>query len=62
MSKAKLVFLVEIEYEQSPDNYEKKDRTPEAMLAVDLVGANDDPFLFLDSPNAVWKITGEILR
>lgn len=59
--KAKLTFLVEMEYEIDPQNY-PKGSTPEQILAIDLEAASDDPFLSLGiSGEPKWTITGEIV-
>jgi hypothetical protein len=59
MTKAKITFLVEVEYEMSAENY-PDGCTPEQMLAIDLAGANEDPYLTIDD-NATWTITGMLL-
>lgn len=58
--KAKVSFLVEVEYEINPDHYEEG-MSYEEMLAVDLEGANNDPFILIDSSSAKWTITGKLV-
>lgn len=59
-TKLRLKFEVTVEFNANPRNYPKSKRTPEGMLEVDLISANDDPFAFL-SQDAEWKITGEVV-
>lgn len=59
--KARLKFVVEVEYEIKPEYYDGC-TTPEEMLAVDIEGAKGDPFLTLDNDSAKWTITGEIVE
>lgn len=61
MTKMKITFVVEFEYEAKPENYPESHRTPEKMLELDLASANDDPFLFLGD-DCEWQITGEVLE
>lgn len=62
MTKLKLKFVIEVEYEPRPENYPENSRTPEGMLAVDLSNANDDPFMTIGDDSSNWVITGEILE
>ena len=59
--KLKIRFEVEVEYTPDKRNYPEGSRTPEAMLALDLASANEDPFLFLSS-DTNWVITGDVLK
>jgi hypothetical protein len=52
--------VIEVEYDVDPKNYEGCSTTEE-MLKIDLTNANEDPFLFIDSLEAKWDITGEIV-
>lgn len=61
MTKAKISILVEVEYELEAENY-PAGSSPSDMLAIDLIGANDDPYLTMDSQNAKWTISGELLK
>lgn len=60
MQKAVLKFEIEVPYEIDPRNYPEGSSTSE-MLSMDIEAANEDPFLFLESPNTVWKIGGHLL-
>lgn len=61
MTKLRIKFEVTVEYEAHPEHYPEDQRTPEAMLAIDMQHAEDDPFGML--PDAAdWKITGEVVR
>lgn len=61
MQKAKIKIVVEVEFEQDPKYY-PEGSTPEQMLAIDLQGVNDDPYLTMDLEGAKWTITGEIVE
>ena len=61
MTKLQIKFTVTVEYEADPDNYPEGSKTPEGMLAIDLVNAEDDPFMMITG-DADWKITGRILK
>ncbi len=61
MPKLKISILVEIEYDADPKHY-PAGFTPEQMLATDIVGAEEDPYLFIDMDNAKMTISGEILK
>ena len=60
--KAKITFLVTVEYALNPLHYPNDMQTPEGMLAADLIAANEDPHGFVDTDNAVWTITGELVQ
>lgn len=60
--KLKIRFVVDVEYQADPSNYPEDSRTPEKMLAIDLDGAKDDPFLMMDMPGAKMEITGEVAK
>lgn len=53
--------MVEVEYEPKPVYY-PKGSTLEQMLAIDVEGANADPYLTMEDPNAKWTITGEVVE
>jgi hypothetical protein len=61
MAKVRLTLTVIREYEQRIEHYPEDQRTPEAMLAVDMVGFKDDPMLMMDSDGAKWFYKGEII-
>lgn len=58
-TKIKLSILVEVEYEPQPEHYDPG-ATLSDMLAVDLEGAKEDPFLQIGSIHAKWTITGSL--
>ncbi len=60
MAKAKITFVVEVEYEIDPTCY-PTGSTINDMLDIDLTAANDDPFLMMDAPDAKWSITGQLV-
>lgn len=62
MAKLRIKIEITVEYEPNPEHYAEADRTPEGMLAIDLAGAEADPFSTIDNRNAVWKITGEVVQ
>ncbi len=59
MTRIRITMTVVHEYDANPENY--GNQPPEAMLAIDLANANDDPFLFIGD-EAEWSITGEIVE
>lgn len=61
MAKAKISILVEVEYEFQAEHYPEGSSEAE-MLAIDLDGANADPYLTMDVQNAKWTISGELLK
>ncbi len=61
-TKVKSKVAIERGYEMIPENYPADKRTPEDMLAIDLAVVNEDPFMFIDSENATWNITGEVVQ
>ena len=61
MTKARIKIEVVIDYEMRPSNY-PPNSTPKEMLDIDLAGANEDPFIMMDSDNVEWNISGEILK
>jgi hypothetical protein len=56
MPKLKMSILVEIEYEPVMAAY-PEGSTLEDVIAIDLAGANDDPFISIDDDKAKWTIT-----
>lgn len=58
-TKIKIAILIEVEYEPNPEYY-APGATLQEMLAVDLAGAEEDPFAKMDSTNAKWTITGSL--
>ena len=60
MKKIRIVINAVVEYEIDPELYPGCD-TEEQMLAIDLVGAKDDPLMVMDDPTAEWTIAGEIV-
>ena len=64
--KAKITFVVEVETELEPELYgrdvDPSTLTPEAMLAMELEIADDDPIGYVTCDNANWEITGELIE
>jgi len=60
--KTRITITITVEYEQQPSLYAEADRTPERMLAVDLQGAKDDPYLFMEMDIAVLDVTGQVIE
>jgi hypothetical protein len=56
--KIRITATIVREYEPKTEYYDNQ--TPDGMLATDLSGAGDDPFLFFDS--CEWDIRGEIIQ
>lgn len=61
MAKIKISILVEVEYEPNAEHY-AAGSTLEEMLALDLAGAEADPYMTLDSAHAKWTISGEVVQ
>jgi len=61
MQKAKITFVVTIEYEMNPGHY-PEGATPQDMLDIDLAGADDDPMVWMDNEDAKWAISGELIK
>lgn len=61
MTKLRIKFEVVVEYDADPIDYPEGQRTPEAMLAVDVANAEDDPFAVIGE-STDWKITGELAQ
>ena len=60
MDKAKIKFVIEVEYEQNPEHY-PEGLSREDKLKLDLEEAKSDPLLLIESLDAEWEITGELL-
>lgn len=58
--KIRITVEVTVEYTPTKEFYPGCETT-EDMLAVDLENANSDPFAFIDTENATWKVTGEVV-
>lgn len=61
-TKLRIKFEIVIEYDADPKNYPEGHRTPEAMLAVDLASAENDPFALLGGNTDSWTTTGEVVQ
>jgi hypothetical protein len=60
--KARITITAVVEFDMKPENYPEDKRTPEGMLQVELQAADDDTFMFLDSPNVKWAFKGETIN
>lgn len=60
MSKIKITIMVEVEYEPDPKNY-PVGSTLDEMIAIDVGGAEDDPYCFFEMECANMTVTGEIV-
>lgn len=61
MPKARIIIVVEVEYDQNPQYY-PAGSTPEQMLELDLQNVNEDPYITMDNNSAKWTITGETVE
>lgn len=61
MRKAKMTITVEVEYDIDPEHYPGV-TDPMQMLKVDINGAEEDPYMWLDRTNATWTIKGELIN
>lgn len=60
--KVRVTVTAVVEYDLTPEYYPEEMRAdPKRMLAIDLVGAEEDTFLFLDRGGIKWDIKGEVL-
>jgi hypothetical protein len=60
MPRFRITFQAAVEYEADPENYPSN--VPTEMLALDLQGAHNDPYLTMDGDNTIWDIKGEIVK
>lgn len=58
--KAKITITIEHEYEIVPENY-PTGLSEQAMLNLDIEGAQDDPCLYLFSPTSTIKVEGKLI-
>lgn len=63
-TKVRVTITAVVEYEMDPKNYPEETRhDPKAMLAIDMQGAEEDIFLFVDSDRTKWlPVKGEIVN
>lgn len=59
MTKLRITITTVVEYTPNPSHYD--DQSPEAMLASNIEGATDDPYLFMERDGAVTTVTGEVI-
>jgi len=59
--KARIKFVVEIEYDLNPPNYPEELSLPSQMLDFDIANARKDPLNFIDAPSAVITISGVLM-
>jgi len=50
-----------VEYEADPQHYPGA-TTPQEMLAIDMEGADNDPYSFISSDSTEWTVTGEVVE
>jgi len=61
MKKARVTIVTTIEYDINPKFY-KEGITPEECVEADVVGAEEDPFFYLEMEGAEITVTGEVLK
>lgn len=61
MPKAKITIQVEVEFNMVPKHYQTGS-TSQQMLEQDLKSVKEDPYILMDSENAKWNITGELIN
>jgi hypothetical protein len=59
--KLRVTVTAVVEYEANPEHYPGA-TTPQEMLAIDMEGADNDPYSFISTDSAEWKVTGEVVE
>ena len=61
--KFRITMTIVREYEPNSEYYDDigPDLNDAQMLAVDVQGAEEDPYLFMDNTHATMTVTGEIV-